>query len=67
MTFESAIADMILITISTSINVTKCMEIAFTMHDYLARCGNSPEPDLGKVVVSGFVRSLSEVCVTPPH
>ena len=28
----------------------------------MARAGNSPEPDLGKAVVSGFVRSLSELC-----
>ena len=28
---------------------------------YLARIGNSLEPDLGKAVVSGFVRTLSEL------
>ena len=31
-------------------------------HYYPARTGNSPEPDLWKAVVSGFVRTLSVVC-----
>ena len=36
--------------------------VSFQSVNYLARAVTSPEPDLGKAVVSGFVRSLSDVC-----
>ncbi len=39
------------------------MKITATFYYYLARAGNSQEPDLGKVVLSGIVQSLSGVWV----
>ncbi len=45
-----------------SLQKLRQMPIYCAKGDYLARAVSSPEPDIGKAVVSDFVRSLSVVC-----